>query len=54
MVFRDDDTVTIQLHTLQLRRADAVVAENVPVIAVWIPRRLELDWISQHQAEQDA
>ena len=53
-VFRDDDTVTIQLHTLQLRRGDAVVAENVPVIAVWIPRRLELDWISQHQAEQDA
>ena len=53
-VFRDDDIVTIQLHTLQLRRGDAVVAENVPVIAVWIPRRLELDWISQHQAEQDA
>ena len=52
--FRDDDTVTIQFHTLQLRRNDAVVAENVPVIAIWIPRRLGLDWISQHQHDQDA
>ncbi|KTW16597.1 Z1 domain-containing protein [Sphingomonas sanguinis] len=52
--FRDDDTVTIQVHTLQLRRGDAVVVENVPVIAIWIPRRLEVDWVSQHQREQDA
>lgn len=51
--FRDDDTVTIQLHTLQLRRDNNVVAENVPVISIWIPRRLELDWVSQHQLEQD-
>lgn len=51
--FRDDDTVTIQVHTLQLRRGDAVVVENVPVIAIWIPRRLEVDWVSQHQREQD-
>ncbi len=50
--FRDDDTLTIQLHTLQLRRDDAVIAENVPVIAIWIPRRLELNWVSQHQREQ--
>lgn len=51
--FRDDDIVTIQLHTLQLRRNNDVVAENVPVIAIWIPRRLELDWISQNQHEQN-
>jgi Z1 domain len=50
--FRDTETVTIQLHTLQLRRNDAVVVENVPVIAIWVPGRLELDWISQHQREQ--
>lgn len=52
--FRDDDTVTIQFHTLQLRRSDAVVVENVPVIAIWIPRRMELAWVSQHQPDQDA
>jgi hypothetical protein len=51
--FRDDNTVTIQLHTLQLRRGDAVVVENVPVMAIWIPRRLEVDWASQYQREQD-
>lgn len=52
--FRDDDTVTIQFHTLQLRRNDVIVVENVPVIAIWIPQRLELAWVSQHQREQDA
>jgi hypothetical protein len=52
--FRDNDTVTIQFHILQLRRDDAVVFENVPVIAIWIPSRLALDWVSQHQREQDA
>ena len=51
--FRDDDTVTVQLHRLNIRRADETVAEDVPVMAIWIPRRLELDWISQHQPEQD-
>jgi hypothetical protein len=51
--FRDDDTVTIQFHTLQLRRSDAIVVENVPVIAIWIPRRMALAWVSQHQPDQD-
>lgn len=52
--FRDDDTVTIQFHNLQLRRNDDVVVENVPVIAIWIPRRMELAWVSQHQPDQYA
>lgn len=51
--FRDDDTVTVQLHTLQLRRGDTVVLENVPVIAIWLPRRLAVDWVAQHQNGQD-
>ena len=52
--FRDDDTVTIQFYKLQLRRKDAIAVENVPVVAIWIPRRLAMDWVSQHQREQDA
>jgi hypothetical protein len=52
--FRDDDTVTVQFHTLQLRRNDAVVFESVPVIAIWIPQRMELAWVSQHQPDQNA
>lgn len=51
--FRDDDMVTVQLHRLNIRRNDEIVAEDVPVIAIWIPRWLELDWVSQHQPEQD-
>lgn len=51
--FRDEDTVTIQLHRLNIRRNDEMAAEDVPVIAIWIPRRLELDWVSQHQPDQD-
>lgn len=52
--FHDSDTVTVQLHTLQLRRDNTIVVENVPVIAIWIPKRLAVNWISQHQSEQDA
>ncbi|MXO61390.1 Z1 domain-containing protein [Qipengyuania oceanensis] len=51
--FRDGDTVTVQLHSLRLRRNNAVVAEDVPVIAIWVPRRLALAWVSQHQHEQN-
>ena len=36
---RTQDNVTIQIHTLNLTRNDAVVVENVPVIAV-VPARL--------------
>lgn len=52
--FHDDDTVTIQVHSLQLRRNDSVVLENVSVIAIWIPSRMELAWVSQHQPDQNA
>ncbi len=47
--FRDQDTVTIQIHRLALKREGHVVAENVPVLAIWIPHRLAIDWIAQGQ-----
>lgn len=47
--FRDDDRVTIQIHSLNLGQRDATVAEDVPVIAIWLPRRLAIDWVTQHQ-----
>ena len=46
---RDDDNVTIQIHTLALMRDDREVAQNVPVLAVWVPERLAHAWISQDQ-----
>jgi hypothetical protein len=44
---RDDDNVTIQIHTLNLTRDDQVIEENVTVLAVWVPARLARAWIVQ-------
>lgn len=48
---RDNDTITVQIHTLNLTNkkndVDEIVMENVPVIAAWIPARLARGWISQ-------
>ena len=46
---REQCTVTIQVHTLDLTDNSGIVMENVPVIAVWVPARLVLGWISQDQ-----
>ena len=43
---RDNANVTIQIHTLDLTREDRVVAENVPVLVVWVPERLARSWIA--------
>jgi hypothetical protein len=45
---RNTDQVTVQIHSLVLKRDDAVVAENVPVLAVWVPHRLGAGWYVQH------
>ncbi len=44
---RDHDNVTAQIHTIDLTRNGNVVAENVPVIAVWVPARLARSWLAQ-------
>ncbi|MGC1890864.1 MAG: hypothetical protein WA709_33120, partial [Stellaceae bacterium] len=49
---RDNDAVTIQLHTLDLTREDVVILEDVPVVAVWVPARLARGWVSQDQLPQ--
>ena len=49
---RDRDTVTIQIHMLDLTQGDNVVMETVPVIAVWMPARLARAWVSQNQPVQ--
>ncbi len=47
----NDDIVTVQIHTLNLtkERGNELIAEQVPVIAVWAPARLAKAWISQDQ-----
>lgn len=44
---RDDGIVTIQIHVLELSQNNVVVAQNVPVIAVWVPARLSRAWVAQ-------
>lgn len=43
----DDDILTIQIHVLELTCNNAVIARNVPVIAVWVPARLGRTWVAQ-------
>ncbi len=41
--------VTIQLHRLRLDRDGVVQADNVPAVAVWLPKRMSADWLVQQQ-----
>jgi hypothetical protein len=49
---RQEGTVTIQIHRLDLTQENQVVAEDIPVIAVWVPERLALTWVVQNQPTQ--
>ena len=48
----DGETVAVQIHMLNLTQDGSVVEENVPVVAVWIPARLRLSWLTQDQPAQ--
>ena len=54
----DGDRVTVQIHTLDLTKSQGgnkeIIMENVPVIAVWVPRRLARAWVVQDQPAQDS
>lgn len=56
ITFRDPDRVTVQLHTINFTEEqngqDVVISQAVPVLAIWIPGRLSLDWIVQDQQGQ--
>ncbi len=41
--------VTVQIHFINLKKGKAIVEEKVPVIAIWIPKRMELPWVAQIQ-----
>ena len=47
--FSDKERVTIQLHEYNLRRNKKTIAFAMPVIAVWVPSRMRLDWLVQPQ-----
>ncbi len=53
---REDEVVNVQIHTLDLRREQTgpIIAENIPVLVVWVPARLGVGWINQDQPGQNA
>ena len=43
------EDVTIQMHFVGLTQNNEPIAHKVPVVAVWIPRRMMLPWLTQQQ-----
>jgi len=43
---KTEGQVTVQLHNLRLTAGTTTVAENVPLLALWIPRDLAKPWLS--------
>lgn len=50
---RPTDTLTVQIHTLLVKQGSTTLADDVPAIAVWVPRAMEAGWISQPQPQTD-
>jgi len=48
-VFIAPDRISVQLHVFNLTENGHPTIEQVPVLAVWIPARLEVDWVVQDQ-----
>lgn len=45
-----DDKLTIQIHKLKLDlKEENKTISNVPVIAIWVPRKMARGWVSQNQ-----
>jgi len=44
---RDAQRVTIQIHKLTIRKDKDIIADNVPTIAVSLPKEMSEDWIVQ-------
>jgi hypothetical protein len=46
---RVDDELTIQIHTLEVKSGESVIARDVAAITVWVPRAMAAAWLSQAQ-----
>ena len=49
LAIHEPEDVTVQIHFVELSQDRETVARNVPVVALWIPRRMELPWLAQEQ-----
>ncbi|MDE0371280.1 MAG: hypothetical protein OXI73_01860 [Rhodospirillales bacterium] len=49
LAIHEHEEVTVQVHFVELSQDGMTVAENVPIVAIWIPRRMDLAWLTQEQ-----
>ncbi len=49
LAMREPEHLTVQVHFVELSQSGEIVAGNVPIVALWIPRRMELAWLTQEQ-----
>lgn len=47
--YYDRNRVSVQIHRYDLRQQGNIVSRNKPVIAIWIPARMDLPWLVQSQ-----
>ena len=50
LAIHEPEDVTVQIHFVEISQDGMTVAENVPVVALWIPRRMDLAWVTQEQS----
>ncbi len=48
--FLDRSRVSVQIHYFNLNRNKVPIAHNRPVIAIWVPKRMHLNWLVQNQS----
>jgi|SRR5579859_232003 len=44
---RNDTRLTVQIHNLNVEDADGAMTLNVPALAIWVPKAMARDWLSQ-------
>lgn len=56
LTFKDPDRVTVQVHFFDLTEGTdpTAVRKAVPILTIWVPKRLEADWVTQEQPVGDA
>jgi hypothetical protein len=52
--FIDPESVVVQVHVFDLTKGkgerEVLVRQAVPLLAVWVPKRMQADWLAQDQS----
>ena len=46
---KNNDQLTIQVHTLDIRHDGQVISNNIPTLAIWFPAEYERSWMYQQE-----